>query len=97
MTEYDHIIRELKILNNTLKIIARRVDVNWSEAHFDRFTKDYDELHKRDSFEWIPLEETKKIISEYITEKNFGTAWANTWRKELIKKIQEVKPNSSQN
>ena len=82
-------------VEEALPEIARRVDVNWSEAHFDKFTKDYDELHRRDSFEWIPFKETEKIISEYITEKNFRTAWANTWRKELIKKIQEVKPNSS--
>jgi len=77
-----------KWVEESLPDIARKCDVNWSEEHFDKFTSDYNELHERENIEWIPLKETEKIISEYITERNFGTAWANTWRKELLKKIE---------
>ena len=55
-------------------------DIDWSEIHFDRFGKEYDELHERDQEQWISLsyakkreEKLMKKILEQVTRHKRGT------------------------
>jgi hypothetical protein len=29
----------------------------------------------------------REVINKYINEKNMGTAWANPWRKQILKEL----------
>jgi len=44
------------------------VDVNWSEAHFDKWQDEYDEFHSRDSTLWVKFNDVKEKVLEFEKE-----------------------------
>ena len=51
------------------------VDVNWSEAHFDKWLDEYDEFHSRDSTLWVKFNDVKDTVLK-INSIKFG--WSST-------------------
>lgn len=48
----------------------KREYVDWNEAHYDKWGKEFDEFHSRDSEEWINKTEFIKLIKEQELDEN---------------------------
>lgn len=44
--------------------LERQDYIGWSEAHYDKFGKEWDELHDRESVLWVQVDDLKRAIEK---------------------------------
>lgn len=76
---------EIKVwVEDALPEIARRCDINWSEAHFDRTGREYRDFNNRDLTEWVMYDEAEQIINKFFENRE-----QNDLRDALLKELRK--------
>ena len=67
-------------------------DLNWSEIHYDKFGKEYDEVHRRESKQWVSLDSLKEFLEdELISEQEEATTkWSSEEERHIAAKKYEI-------
>lgn len=71
--------------------IITRDYLDWNEIHYDRFGKEYKEVHERDQECWVRINDIKKLIGKGRQEAHlcYSSAevldWIDWFEKKLVK------------
>lgn len=77
MNEYKTSWEVREYVEEALTESQRKRDISWADVHFDKFGKEYDEVHKRDNQQWISKEQHEEEIKSLLAEINKHSSDSN--------------------